>query len=323
MNKRFISLAILLLLVSAAGWACQREQKATDKGQLKVVVTLFPLYDFARNIAGDRAKVTLLLPPGVEVHSFEPKAGDMLRINEADIFLYTGKYMEPWAEGVLRGVDNKSLLVVDTSKGITLMKGADNHSDDHEGKGNHNHDTVHGDSGKIDPHIWLDLANAQTMVNTIAEALVTRDPAGKETYLRNADAYRSRLAELDLRFKQSLANCKRRAFIHGGHFAFGYLARRYDLHYVSAYFGSPDSEPTPARIIALKKKIQEGNSRYVYYEELITPRVAEVLARETGATLLRLHGAHNITKDEFDKSVSFISIMEENLKSLRTGLECQ
>ena len=323
MKIRVVPCIILSLLIFIAGTACQRqEQKAGKAKQLNVVTTLFPLYDFTKNIAGDKVSVTLLLPPGVEAHSFEPKAGDMLRVNAADFFIFTGKFMEPWADGLLKGVDNKGLLVVDASTGITLMEGKEGHHPDH-GKGKKYDKEDHHDHGKIDPHLWLDFAIAQKIVDNILAAMITRDPAGKDMYTQNAEAYKAKLVDLDRRYKETFLACKTNIFIHGGHFAFNYLAKRYNLVYISAYHGSPDAEPTPKRLITLKKKMQENNIQYVYYEELIAPRVAEVLAKETGATLLKLHGAHNISKEEFEKGVSFLSLMEGNLKNLKAGLECQ
>lgn len=314
MKVRILPLIILTLslFIVVGGTACRRQQQTGKAKLLSVVTTLFPLYDFTKNIVGDKASVALLLPPGVEAHSFEPKAGDMLSISGADVFIYTGAHMEPWAEGILRGTDNANLLVVDASEGVTLRGGAR----DHRGEGVHDH-------GKIDPHIWLDLANAQKMVDTILAALAGRDPANKETYATNAAAYKVKLEALDKAFKDTLPTCRKHTFVHGGHFAFGYLGARYDLHYVSAYQGSPDAEPTPKRLIALKKTMEEEDIKYLYYEELITPRVAEVLARETGATLLKLHGAHNVTREEFEKGISFLTIMEGNLSNLKVGLECR
>jgi zinc transport system substrate-binding protein len=323
MKIRIVTCIILSLLFFIAGNACQRqEQQAGKAKQLNVVTTLFPLYDFTKNIAGDKVSVILLLPPGVEAHSFEPKAGDMLRVNEADLFIFTGKFMEPWADGLLKGVDNKGLLVVDASTGITLMEGKEDHHPD-QGKGKKQGKEDHHDHGKIDPHLWLDFAIAQKIVDNILAAMITRDPAGKDMYTQNAEAYKAKLVDLDRRYKETFLTCKKNIFIHGGHFAFNYLAKRYNLVYISAYHGSPDAEPTPKRLITLKKKMQENNIQYVYYEELIAPRVAEVLAKETGATLLKLHGAHNISKEEFEKGVSFLSLMEGNLKNLKAGLECQ
>ena len=161
------------------------------------------------------------------------------------------------------------------------------------------------------------------MVDTILAALAQRDPQNDKTYAANAAAYKEKLRALDRAFKNTLQTCRKDTFIHGGHFAFGYLAARYGLHYISAYQGSPDAEPTPKRLIELKKTMEEKGIRYVYYEELITPRVAEILARETGAKLLKLHGAHNVTKQEFEGGISFLAIMEENLNNLKAGLECR
>jgi zinc transport system substrate-binding protein len=314
---------ILGLFFLVAGIGCQRqEQQAGKVKRLTVVTTLFPLYDFTKNVAGDKASITLLLPPGVEAHSFEPKAGDMLRVNAANLFIFTGKFMEPWTDGLLKGVDNKGILVVDASTGITLMEGENDHHRVHEKTKEHDKEDQH-DHGKIDPHIWLDFANAQKMVGTIREAFIAKDPSNKDYYTKNANDFIAKLADLDRRYRETFSSCKKNTFIHGGHFAFNYLAKRYNLTYISAYHGSPDSEPTPKRIITLKKKMQDNNIQYVYYEELIAPRVAGVLAKETGATLLKLHGAHNISKEEFDKGISFLSIMEENLKNLKVGLECQ
>lgn len=307
-----ISMSLLLVLSIVS---CQKKDGGVgEEKRLKIIATLFPLYDFTRNVAGDKADISLLLPPGIEAHSFEPKLGDILRINTADLFIYTGKYMEPWVENILKGVDNKRLLIIDSSKGITMLRGAGRDNSRRTHKNEH---------GKIDPHIWLDLSNAQKIVDNICDGCVRMDPANKDFYVKNAEGYKAKLLELDRRFKNTLTHCKKDIFIHGGHFAFDYLAKRYNLKYISAYQGSPDAEPTPKRMIELKEKMKEYDIHYVYYEELIMPRVAEVIAKETGATLMRLHGAHNISKEDMDKGVTFVYIMEENLKNLKAGLQCQ
>jgi zinc transport system substrate-binding protein len=309
-----IVLLVCLFLMAPFFVSCQRgvESPSEDR-RLRAIATLFPLYDFTKNIGGDKVRVTLLLPPGVEPHSFEPKPGDMVKVMTADLFVYTGGLMEPWAENILKGAENKNLLVVDASKGIGLIEQQmDVGVDDHE----HNH-------GRVDPHIWLDMSKAEKMVDNVLEGLTKKDPANSEYYTRNADSYKTRLRETDANYRSTLSTCKKRTFIHGGHFAFGYLAKRYNLHYISAYHGSPDSEPTPKRVIELKNILKRLNLHYVFYEELITPRVAEIISQETGAALLKLHGAHNVSRDELDKGITFLSIMEDNLKNLKVGLECQ
>lgn len=268
-----------------------------------MVTSLFPLYDFARQVGGDRVNVSLLLPPGVEAHNFEPKPRDLVRLNNADIFIYTGKYMEPWVDNLLRGVASQKLLIIDASQGITLLQ--DN--DEEEG---------------FDPHIWMDLSNAMKMVETIAAGLAQKDPGNKKFYLDNARAYEKQLDQLDYRFSQTLAACPQKLLIQGGHFAFGYLAKKYNLQYISAYKGfTPDAEPTARNIAEMIETIRRYNVKYIFYEELLNPRVAETLSQETGARLLKLSAAHNVTRDEMAQGITFISILENDLANLKAGLQ--
>jgi zinc transport system substrate-binding protein len=290
--------------------------KEIEIKRLTVLTTLFPLYDFAKNIGREYTDVFLLLPPGVEPHGFEPKPEDIIRINRADIFIYTGKYMEPWAEKILRAIDNEALVIVDSSKEIALIEGVCIYCPLHKPKHDHAH--------KIDPHIWLDFENAQKMVDNILKGFIAADPANEPVYRKNAESYKSLLRELDNRFSEGLALRKTSYFIHAGHYAFGYMAKRYGLNYISAYHGfSPDAEPTARRLIELIRKMRKHNINYVFHGALISPRVAEVIAEETGATLLMLNAAHNITKDQMQRGVTFIEIMEQNLVNLKRGLQCK
>ena len=307
--------APLLLALSAC---TTRDGEAPGNGKFVVVTTLFPLYDFARSVAGDKATVSLLLPPGTEPHSFEPRPKDIARINSADLFIYTGPFMEPWAGRVLNGIDRSHTIVVDASSGIALQAPkAAGHDDGH---GHNDHDRG---QHRYDPHIWLDFTNAQKMVDTIARALSRKDPANAAQYEKQATAYNTKLADLDRRYRERLDRCTTKAFVHGGHYAFGYLANRYGLVYISAYEGSPNAEPTPRRLALLKGTIQKNGLKSLFYEELITPRIAETLSRETGAALLKLHGAHNISRDDMEHGVTFLSLMEENLNNLSAGLNCR
>jgi zinc transport system substrate-binding protein len=313
----FLGMLLLCSLLPACGKPADKEPGVR---RLKVVTTLFPLYDFAKQVGGERTDVNLLLPPGVEPHSFEPKPGDVLKLDSADLFICTGRQMEPWAETILKGVSAKRLVVVDASAGvlpgedkapyILSRKPREESGDQH----------VHHD---VDPHIWLDLINARKMVDTILAGFVMVDPDQKEYYTRNAEGYKEKLAQLDVRYQSALATCKKRVIIHGGHFAFNYLAKRYQLVYMSAYSGSPDAEPTAKRLIELKKQLKKYDVHYIYYEELITPRVAEIIANETGAGMLKLNGAHNVTREEMARGITFVEIMEQNLNNLKVGLECQ
>ncbi len=319
---RFLAVLLAMAMLTAGGCGPAVEGRK-EAGKLTVVTTLFPLYDFARQIGGDRAEVTLLLPPGVEPHSFEPRPGDVARIESAGLFVYTGPFMEPWAESILKGMTSKGLVVVNASRGVTLRSGEGDHHHRHEDK-RAGHSGGHGEKpGGVDPHIWLDLDNARLMVEGVTAGFVQADGRNREIYEQNGAALKARLADLDARFREGLKTCRTRTFVHGGHYAFGYLAQRYGLTYVAAYQASPDAEPSPKRLVEVKKRMNAEGIRYVFYEELIEPRVATMLARETGASLLPLHGVHNVTREEIKGGASFFSLMEENLTNLRKGLECR
>ncbi len=278
--------------------------------RLEIVATLFPVFDFVKAVGQEKVNVSLLLPAGVEPHAFEPKPTDVIRVNKADIFIYTGEYMEPWVKDILKGVFNNNLAVVDMSRGIELL-------DEEDNDGHHDH-------GTKDPHIWLDLGNAQVMVNAIANILIEKDPRNKDFYSSNAKEYNEKLSGLDLRFRDAFSRCKYKTIIYGGHFAFGYFAKRYQLKHVSPYPGfSPNAEPTPRAIAELIDKLKRSRIEYVYYEELLDPKVARTIAKETGAKLEMLHGAHNLSKDELTRGLTFLDIMEDNLRKLKTGLVCE
>jgi zinc transport system substrate-binding protein len=306
-----LALGMSLLLCSA----CEKQAEQTvSPGKLRVVTTLFPLYDFARVIGGDRAEVVLLLPPGMEAHTFEPKPDDIINVNRSSLFIFTNRFMEPWAADIVNGINGGTTRVVDASSGARLLRGG---RDDH-----HDHDADHHGEG-MDPHLWLDFANAQRMVDTILAGFVAVDPEHDASYRANAAAYKAKLAELDDRYRSGLASCRTRIFLHGGHYAFGYLANRYGLRYESAYAVAANAEPSPAKLVHLIRQVKAHGLRHVYTEELVEPRIADTIARETGAQVLRLHGAHNISRSELAAGVTFLSLMEQNLTNLRIGLQCR
>jgi zinc transport system substrate-binding protein len=312
-----------IVFLWAAGLMGCRHDIPPATGKLQVVTTLFPLFDFCRQIAGDEAEITLLVPPGVEPHEFEPKPADIIRISKAGLFVYTGRFMEPWVQGMLKGITSDRLVVIDASAGIQLLTeqqeaiapSPEGAAADPQGSGH---------AGREDPHIWLDPVLAREIVKTIADGFVRMDPAHKDTYLSNAAAYDQQLAALDSEIRQTIAKCRTHSIVCGGHVAFGYFARRYGLELISPYQGfSPDAEPTPRRMVQVMEALKKAGTRTIYYEELVQPRVARVLAESTGATLLLLDGAHNVSKEDFEKNVTYLQIMEGNLTRLKLGLGYQ
>ncbi len=286
------SFLLIVLACSLALSGCSGDR--VEQGTVQVVTTLFPLYDFSRQIGGDRVSVNLLLPPGVEAHVYEPTPRDIVRIVQADVFVYTGEAMEPWAEDLLAGVSRDSLVVADSSQGILLTG---------------------------DPHFWLDPVQAKVMVDNIARALIQADPKNRDYYEELTNIYKEKLTALDRNIADAMARVQHRTILHSGHFAFGYFAKRYNLNHLSPYAGfEPNSQPTPKNIVELIKKMAALGVKVIYYEELLEPEVARVIVQETGAEMLLLHGVHNVSKQELARGVSYISIMEENLENLKIGL---
>jgi zinc transport system substrate-binding protein len=318
MKRAVIIIVMAIAAMTAVVLAgCTREE-LKPSSKLQVVTTLFPLYDFARTVAGDRADVTMLLPPGMEPHSFEPKPNDIIRVGKAGLFIYTNPYMEPWAETIIKGVDNPKLRVVNAGQGVSYLKSAAD--DDHDGQGMHQH----GKLGEgMDPHIWLDFANDFLIVDNILAGFLSADPVNSDLYRGNAAALKSRLANLERRYQDGLSNCSTRVFLHGGHYTFGYLARRYNLEYRSLSGMSSESEPSASRMADMVRRIRSSGVSFLFAEELLSPRLTETLANEAGVANLRLHGAHNLGRDDFQSGIDFISLMDQNLVNLRKGLACQ
>lgn len=335
MKRLFLYALAVVILLSLLACTPQTEQNSKGRGgKMTVVTTLFPMYDFARRIGGEHATVRLLLPPGAEAHSFEPKPSDMAMVGSADIFIFTHRAMEPWSDRIVAATRSPSLLVVDASRGCRTipvrtphkhhgehgeLKGNGDHGKGEDHRGHEEHETEYGG---VDPHLWLDFDNARLMVKNIADAFVAKDPSHADTYRANASRLDSDLAELDRRFRSGLSQCRTRTFVHGGHYAFGYLADRYGLHYRSAQAVSPDSDPTPREIASLLQMVKREKLSHVFAEEIVSPRIAELISRETGVSILYLHGGHNLTGDQLAQGTTFIQLMEKNLQSLRIGLGC-
>ncbi len=304
---RITALFLMLFMTFCSG--CSQEKAPTSgPRRLQAVVTIFPLYDFCRQIGGDRVEVSLLLPPGVEPHAFEPKPEDIIRISRADLFIYANRYMEPWAVDIVKGTENRRTLPVEAGTGVSYLRAA--------GEDGHGH-------GGVDPHIWLSPVNAAVMVDNICAGLVRQDPANRASYENNAAAYKEKLVALDRKFREGLASCRQRVFLHGGHFAFGYLAGRYGLKYVSAFAVSANAEPTPEKLAEMIDLMKRDKLRYVFYEEIFSPKMAETIARETGATLLKLNSIDSLSREDMAGGATYLSLMEQNLRNLRTGLECR
>jgi zinc transport system substrate-binding protein len=286
---------------------------ASAGAKVRIETSVFPLREFAASVAGERGDVRLLLPPGAGVHTWQPSAGDLIRLAKCDLFIYVGADLEPWVPDVMRGLGGRKIETLEAAGEIDLIREP---GDGGHGRGSERH-------GAFDPHVWLDLELAGRIVDLIRDRLLAIDPEGDSVYRRNAEAYREKLSVLDLKFKTELGTCPRKTFILAGHAAFGYLARRYGLEQVALYGLSPDSQPTPGRLIDIVGFAREKAIKVIFFETAASPDVAKALSRELGATTLVLNPGHNLTRAEITKGVDFFDIMEKNLRNLKDGLGCR
>lgn len=311
---KFIS-AISIIAFMLTGCLPNWNSSTTESGgKIKVVASLFPQYDFAKQIAKDKAEVTLLLPPGTESHTFDPGPSDIIKISDSDMFLYTGKFMEPWADRLISGIDNKNLKVVNVSSQIGLLKSNHEHDDAEEANGvEHDHE--------YDPHIWLDPILACQMVDNIASAFCEKDPANANFYNENATAYKKELELLDSDISNVVKTSKRKTMVFASRFAYLYFINRYNLDYIAAFDGcSAESEPSVKKMTEIIDFIKINNIPAIYYEEFNVPKIARSICDSTGVKALKFSTVHNVSKEELESGKTYLELMRENLENLKQGL---
>lgn len=316
-KKLFAYLLLVCLVFSLAGCGSQTTKTNSDGEKMKVVTTIYPVYEFVRQVGGDKVEVTMLLKPGVEPHDWEPTARELAEIKKAKVFFYHGAGLEP-VDRLLTKEVLGTAQAVEVSKGIERIieqEDADEH--EHEHQAGHTEDKHHHD--EIDVHTWLDPENVQQEVNVIAEALAAADSKNRDYYLKNAETYNLELAKLDQEFKSALAKVTRRDII-TSHAAFGYLAKRYDLHQLAVMGLSPDSEPTPDKMAQIVDFCREHNVKYIFFETLVSPKLSQTIAKETGADLLVLNPIESLTEEEIKQGKNYLNVMRENLENLKKAL---
>lgn len=310
-RKLLCTTVIFTMLMGMA--ACTTSSK--NSGKLSIVTTLFPQYDFAKQIAGDKAEVTLLLSPGIEAHSYDPTPSDIVKINESDLFIYTGEYMETWAAQIIKSLE-KDVTILDVSEGIELTRSEDEHNET-----NHDETEHEGHNHIYDPHIWTSPVNAQQMVKTILNELIRIDAENEDYYRQNADNYLAELEELDASFRHVVENADIHTLYFADKFAMYYFTSEYGLSYVSAYDScSSETEPSAKLVAKMIDEVKEDNAPAVFYAELSNHKAADTISKETGTKELLLHSCHNVSKDEFKDGATYISLMKQNLENLKAGL---
>lgn len=357
---------------------------ASGDMRLNVVTTLFPYYDFLRQIAGNSIRLTMVVPAGMDSHSFEPTPADMITIQNADLLVCNGGTMEQWLSQVLdsfeEGTGPKRVVTMMDYVDVVqeeIVEGMEDgeahdhghthvhadgtvhagdhdhesedhvhsekehdpedhihsedehdpedydHSEEEHGPEDHIHseDDGHGIEIEYDEHIWTSPVNAKKLVSVLTEVLAEEDPAHADSYAENSASYQDKLMKLDAEFREVVSHAKRRLVVFGDKFPLRYFFDEYGLEYRAAFSGcSTDTEPSAKTIAYLIDKVREEQIPAVYYLELSSPRVAEIIGEETGAEPLLFHSCHNVTRHQFDLGVTYLELMEQNVKNLKKGL---
>ena len=320
-----------------------KEQNKVENEKISVVATIFPQYDFVRQIAGDDVELKMLLKPGEETHSYEPTPQDIIAIQDSDLFIYVGGENDAWVEDILESMpDNgrKTLKLVDCVdtveeehvEGMKEERGHDHddHDDHDEDDAEHDEDEAdHEEHGQedthsvheIDEHVWTSPLNAIKIVEQIKEELCEIDPENTSDYEENAEAYVAQLNELDREFQDVVDHSKRKLMIFGDRFPFRYFAEAYDLDYYAAFSGcASDTEPSAATMAFLINKVRDENIKTVLKMELSNENIAKAIAEATNADVKEFYSCHNLTAEQFADGETYLSLMEKNVETLREVL---
>lgn len=312
--KKIISVILCMAAVLAVCCSCGKTETKKDDGKLNVVTTIFPPYDFAKNAGGEYVNVSMLLNPGMESHSYDPTPQDIIKIQECDLFIYTGGESDEWVKDILESSDKKPkqvLAMMDIADTVEeeTVEGMEKEEDD-------------GDEIEYDEHVWTSPKNAINITASITNALCQLDENHQASFNKNMMAYRRELLQLDNSFREVADNAKRKTIVFGDRFPFRYLADEYDLKYYAAFPGcSAETEPSPSTVSFLIDKVREEKIPVVFSIEFSNGKVADTICESTGAKKLTLHSCHNVTQDEFDSGISYLSLMQKNVQALKEALD--
>ncbi|GMA97542.1 metal ABC transporter substrate-binding protein [Pelosinus sp. IPA-1] len=313
MKKKWsIALILLVAVLSMAGCGGMKSAAPEGAQKIKVVATMYPVYEFVKQVGGDKVDVVMLIPPGAEPHDWEPTAKDIIQIKDAKIFAYHGIGFEP-VEKLLKKDVLGNAIPLEITKDVTKLPAS--HEDEEE-----EHGHSHGEDHKYDPHTWLDPVSVQQEVNTIAQALASVDEKNAEVYKKNAETYNKKLADLDEKYKKTLSGMTNKEIV-TSHKAFAYLANRYGFEQLGIMGISPDAEPTPDKMAKITEFCREHKVKYIFFETLTSPKLAQTIAKETGAQLLVLNPIESLTEQETKEGKDYIAIMNENLVNLEKALK--
>lgn len=320
--KKILALLLALWIPAAVLSGCVPQDDSAASNKLNIVTTIFPAYDWVREILGDetdRAEITTLLDSGVDLHSYQPTVDDIVKISNCDLFLYVGGESDGWVDDALKNAPNKDRKVIrlldvlgDSAKAEETVEGMQEEEHDHE------------EEAEYDEHIWLSLKNAQVLVTAISEALQETDPARKDAYAANAAAYVEKLSALDGEYRAAVDSGKYKTLLFGDRFPFRYLADDYGLDYYAAFPGcSAETEASFETVSFLAGKMDALGLPCVLTIEGTQHKIAETIVQNTAQKnqqVLTMDSMQAVTANDAASGVSYLSIMEKNLSVLKKAL---
>ncbi|KGE17995.1 metal ABC transporter solute-binding protein, Zn/Mn family [Paenibacillus wynnii] len=328
-RKGLLLFALILVLIATGCGA--KSSGSIIEGKVNVVTSFYPIYEFAKEIGGEDVNAINLLPVGVEPHDWTPRSQDIVNTSKAQLFLYNGAGLEGWVPNFLKGLDSESgVQAVEVSKGIDLIMtdeedehghGANEAADEHDSEGVTNEDhTDAGDSLHTDPHTWVSPKSAIVMAENIKNSLQKADPAHKEGYEERYNVLADRLKNLDSKFVEELGKLPNKEIV-VSHQAFAYLCRDYGLTQHAIMGLSPDAEPRSQDIVDLANTVKEEGIRYIFFEELVSDKLAKTLANEAGVSTMVLNPVEGLTEDQAKANDDYFTLMEKNLQNLILALK--
>ena len=312
---------VMCMGVSQTGCSgCERENTETDDGKISVVTTIFPPYDFVREIAGDQVEVKMLLKPGEETHSYEPTPQDIIAIQESDVFIYTGGENDVWVEDILSSMPDDDRITLRLLDCVDTVE--EEHVEGMKGEGGHDHDEGEEESvHEIDEHVWTSPLNASAIAGQIAEVIAAADPENAEIYEENCGRYQKELLDLDAEFRNVVNDSERKLMIFGDRFPFRYFVDEYGLNYYAAFPGcAGDTEPSAATMAFLIEKVKEEGVPAVLKMELSNDDIANAIAEATGTEVRVFYSCHNLSVEDFENGETYLTMMRKNVETLKEVL---
>lgn len=308
--KKIIFLLLVIPMLFTIGCSKENKENENSEGKIKIYTSIYPLYDFAKKVGGDKVDVTNLVPAGTEPHDWEISTSDIVNLEKADMLIYNGAGIENWTDKVISTLENKDIVYVKTSEGLDIHKiGEKDSQEDNK----HSH-------GSYDPHTWLSIKNAKQEMENIKNALVKYDPDDADYYEDNYEKYAKKFDKLDKKYSDTLGPIKNKTII-VAHEAFGYLCEEYDINQEGIEGLTPDSEPDPARMRQIIKFAKKNNVKTIFFEELVSPKVAQTIAKEINAKTEVLNPLEGLSEEQINNGEDYFSVMEKNLEVLYESMK--